>query len=155
MPMSKYNRENPFMYLVETKHSEFEDKCTAAVRSMIEMMIFAFCAIIGSITKNILLAEWGFSAEIFMIVIIAIFMAKVTLESVSLVKRGNLELNDIIFSDKYQNINVNNEKLLNDNNFLNNCIGKIEFIIEGIHLCKVLYSIVIVYYIIIILGYIS
>jgi hypothetical protein len=151
--MSKYNRENPFMYLVESKHSEFESKCTIAVRSMIIMGILSFVALIGCIVKNILTYQWILSTEIFMITLITLFMFKVTIHSVSLVKKGNLELNDIIFSDKYQNINVNNEKLLNDNNFLNNCIGKIEFIIEGIQICKLMYTILIVYYLLNIIGH--
>ena len=51
----------------------------------------------------------------------------------------NDEMNEMIFGDEFQYINLNNEKLLSMINSFNTSIGRIEIVIETIYLIDVLF----------------
>ena len=55
MPMSKYNRENPFMYLLETTQTDFEQKVTIALKYVIILVTLAGISIIGCIINSIVI----------------------------------------------------------------------------------------------------
>ena len=153
MSMSRYNRENPFMYLYEKKQSELEQASTIAVKEMVVMCTLAIISLIGCVIHGMLYQRVCVT-ELIMITMITVFIIFETLRAVSIVNKNSQELNYMLFGDNYQNINLNNEKLLVDINFYNECIGRVIFMCDSIRMYCVLYSVLIAYYIIKIMAYI-
>lgn len=124
MPMSRYNRENPFMYLLETKHDEFDRKCMNMLKKLIGMLILTAIDIILYLISAVIYSQFSFVTLICKIAI-ASMMSIEAIDCVSIMKKGKSELNEIIFSDQYQHINLNNEKLLAEINQVNESIGRV------------------------------
>lgn len=152
MSMSRYNRENPFMYLYEKKQMELEQKSTSAVKEMIVMCILAITSLIGCVLVSITYQQIRV-IEMIIITMLTIFIIFETLQAISTVNKNSQDLNYMLFGDNYQNINLNNEKLLVDINFYNECIGKVAFMSTSIQMYCVLYSTLIAYYVIKIMAY--
>ena len=53
MGMSRYNRQNPFMYLLESKENELINKTSSGVKHMIGMVSISIIAIILNIIYSL------------------------------------------------------------------------------------------------------
>lgn len=152
MPMSKYNRENPFMYLLEISHDTFVQSCTNAIKSCIIMGILSFISLIGCIATWTLYDEILF-IEAVIIIAAAVFISNETIKLASSANADSQSLNQTIYGNEYQNINLNNEKLLAQINSTNKNIGKIKCMINFIELFSITYMIFILYYLVRIMAF--
>ena len=135
MSMSSYNRQNPFMYLMEVKQDELQMKSEKALKCMIYMTILAFFELIVAIVCSIVFHTFYISIVSTIFVTIFIF-----LEIRDCIKNAkNDEVDRMIFGDEFQYINLNNERLLSMINGFNVSIGRIEFITETIYLVDILF----------------
>lgn len=135
MSMSSYNRQNPFMYLMEVKQDELQMKSEKALKCMIYMTILAFFELIVAIVCSIVFHTFYISIVSTIFVTIFIF-----LEIRDCIKNAkNDEVDRMIFGDEFQYINLNNERLLSMINGFNVSIGRIELITETIYLVDILF----------------
>lgn len=145
MGMSNYNRQNPFMYLLESKQDELVNKSADAVKHMIEMIVISIiciiCNIIHSLTYNPSLLTISF------IIIYLDIMNFLEIRSCVREIHGK-EMNEMIFGDTYKDINLNNEMLLSKINEYNIAIGKVIHANEMNFIYELLYLVIIVCYII-------
>lgn len=136
MSMSSYNRQNPFMYLTEVKQDELQTKSEKALKCMIFMSILAFFEIVANIVCDVLYRTL-YIESILTTIFLVIFIFLEIRYCIRNVK--NSEMNEMIFGDEFQYINLNNEKLLSMINNFNTSIGRIEIVIETIYLIDVLF----------------
>jgi len=151
MPMSRYNRENPFMYLLENKNDEFDRKCMNMVKKLIVMLILTAIDIVLYLINAIIYSQFSFVTLICKVVI-AFIISIEAIDCVSILKKDKSELNEIIFSDQYKHINLNNEKILAEINQVNESIGRVISINRLINSMTLLNGFIIGCYIARILG---
>lgn len=129
--MNQYNRQNPFMYLMETKEQSSVQKTNEMIKRMIKTDIVGFFDILASIGLIIIRGYHGIYS--FMIIIVSFFMAFCLLQIRSVIRTLNIkETNEMIFGNSYENIDLNNEKLLVKINKIHIQLGRLEFVDEFI-----------------------
>lgn len=136
--MNQINRQNPFMYLMETKEQESVQKTNAIIKRMLKLSILGICDILASIG---LIFIYHYQ-EIYIFVIISVILLIVCgiLQIRSVIRTLNIrETNDMIFGDRYQNIDLNNEKLLVKINKIHVQLGRLEYINEFITFMQFVY----------------
>lgn len=154
MAMSRYNRENPFMYLLEQKESQLlnvsENLIKIDIVSWIITIMTIICIIssllmngIDSLTNIVLVLM-----EIF-IMLMFTYMVRGSVKSIH-----SSDVNEMIFGDQYKDINVNNEKLLAYINEYNVSIGKVESIGEMLKILNVMNTTVMSIFLVRILSYV-
>lgn len=130
MAMNGHNRQNPFMYLLESKDDEMKSKSTNAVKSFVVMSAIE----IELVVLFIIFCFITHTFNIFMVIGLILPYVVLCIQTINLIKITDAEssyVNDIIFSDKYKFIDLNNEKLLSKINKYNINIGKAEIVIES------------------------
>ena len=151
MAMNSYNRENPFMYLMEMK----QEKLMMRTQYAIKQSIFSFIIIGLTLTLllvNGILYRIPTHVEIGLILIsFIIFIYLELIHSVKAVKQE--EVNEMIFGDQYRDINVNNEKLEIMINEYCEKIGQINFVIESIYMINLVTLLLLSYQSIRLLSY--
>ena len=138
MAMSKYNRENPFMYLLETKMDELQSKSEKSIREMIIMGSFGLLTYATLIATQIAYRDFDI---ITIIILPLLFIFSILQVRSSIISINSEEMNERIFGDTYQNINLNNEELLAKINHYNVVIGRVEYVIEYIYALDIIYSV--------------
>jgi len=152
--MNKYNRQNPFMYLLEhTEDTTVHMIIDKNIKNMMRSGISGLIAILS------ILISWIFGKpnglEMLMIIFVILTFAWNFLQIRYVVRSLNIgETNEMIFGDRYENIDLNNEKLLVRINKANNLLGKTEFINEYTTLLYGIYFMLIGFFWLRILGYI-
>lgn len=142
--MNQYNRQNPFMYLMESKESESVQKTEFLIKKMIKCGVFGGINIILLIIHTIFTKNLSF--HIILILFISFLFVWQFLQIRLIIRTLNIqETNEMIFGDQYENIDLNNEKLLIKINKINVQLGKIEFTNEYIIFVNSLYSIILGY----------
>lgn len=136
MAMSNYNRQNPFVYLLEKKEDELTEKSRHSIKNMIILfIIMGITEILSTIVlilfKDLQVFEFAIS------IAIAIFILLEITNGVRSINKSNM--NEMIFGDLYKDINVNQEQLLTQINNYNISIGKVEFVIESIYFFDIIY----------------
>ena len=127
MAMNSTNRQNPFMYLLESKNDELQSNALMTMKSFIIMTLLE----IELLILFVIFCVVTHTCNIFMLLSIARPYIVLWRQTISIVKYVNKEssyVNDIIFSDKYKYIDLNNEQLLSRINKYNINIGKVETI---------------------------
>lgn len=130
MAMNSHNRHNPFMYLLESKDDEMKSKSTNTVKSFIIMSAIE----IELIVLFIIFCFITHTFSIFMVIGLVLPYIVLCIQTINLIKITDKEssyVNEIIFSDKYKFIDLNNEQLLSKINKYNTNIGKAENIYES------------------------
>lgn len=130
MAINNTNRQNPFMYLLESKNEELQSKALMTMKSFIIMTILE----VELLIEFILFCFVTHTCNVFMMLGILLPYIVLWRQTISIVKYANIEssyVNEIIFSDKYKYIDLNNEQLLSKINKYNNNIGKV----ETMHVC--------------------
>ena len=130
MAMNGHNRQNPFMYLLESKDDEMKSKSTNAVKSFVVMSAIE----IELVVLFIIFCFITHTFNIFMVIGLILPYVVLCIQTINLIKITDAEssyVNDIIFSDKYKFIDLNNEKLLSKINKYNINIGKAEIVLES------------------------
>lgn len=129
MPMSNYNRANPFMYITETAQETLVQKTEFLIRAFIRQVILSVFTVGVIVAQYIItgkLSPFVYSVMIFLGVIFSYLqMRRAIIDS----KRD--EMNEMILGDHYKDINVNNEKLLTETMQYHESIGRVEFAIES------------------------
>ena len=151
MSMSSYNRQNPFMYLAEVKQDELTTKSEKALKCMIYMSILAFFELSASIVYSILYNTFYFE-PILTTILLLLFIFLEIRYCIKNVRSD--EMNNMIFGEEFQYINLNNEKLLSMINTFNNSIGRVESIIENIYLIDVIFLVLLSFHLIRILAFV-
>lgn len=129
MAINNTNRQNPFMYLLESKNEELQLKTFKTMKSLIIMALI-------EIELFILFCLFCFvshSCDVFMIIGMTAPFMILCAQTIEIVKFANSEasyVNEIIFSDKYKFIDLNNEQLLSKINKYNTSIGKVDTILH-------------------------
>lgn len=139
MPMSRYNRENPFMYLLEKSNTKLMELTQMILKEMIILSSF-FCVSIILNIITIILRNVSFSYFIFSIIFIYMMWSS-TVHITRLNK--DEEIADMILSDKYRDININNEQFLTKINQVNIAIGRAELLKNMIPLGYLIYILMI------------
>lgn len=139
MAMSPYNRENPFMYLLETKMDELQMKSEKSVKEMLVMILSGIVSYISVIISQILYKNLDVIPLIILPSLIAFCIGQVR-QAISSIKAE--EINERIFGDTYKNINLNNEELLSNINHYNVAIGRVEYVIEYIRSLNLTYLVI-------------
>ena len=134
--MSNYNRQNPFVYILEKKEDELTEKSRHSIKNMIILfIIMGITEILSTIVlilfKDLQVFEFAIS------IAIAIFILLEITNGVRSINKSNM--NEMIFGDLYKDINVNQEQLLTQINNYNISIGKVEFVIESIYFFDMIY----------------
>lgn len=135
--MNRYNRQNPFMYLVETKEMELMQKSKKVVSDMIILFIVGVLAIITFIINQIIAYDKYLWFEVFFILTISLFIFLAVKHCVKTIDAKGI--NELIFGDEYKDINLNNEKLLVIINKYHIAIGRVEVIGELITYCHIIF----------------
>ena len=139
MGMSPYNRENPFMYLLETKMDELQMKSQQSVKDMIVTGLTGAISYISVIICQILDKRLDI-IPLIVLPLLVIFCIIQVRQAISSIKTK--EMNKRIFGDAYKNINLNNEELLSDINNYNVSIGNVEYVIEYEHMMTLTYLVI-------------
>lgn len=139
MGMSPYNRENPFMYLLETKMDELQMKSQQSVKDMIVTGLAGAISYISVIICQILDKRLDI-IPLIILPLLVIFCIIQVRQAISSIKTK--EMNKRIFGDAYKNINLNNEELLSDINHYNVSIGNVEYVIEYEHMMTLVYLVI-------------
>lgn len=148
MGMSNYNRQNPFMYLLESKQSELVNETTKSVKHMIEMIAISIIAILLNIIFTCIYPSYLWVISL----IIAYLDFSSFLEIRSCIREIHAkDVNEMIFGDAYKDINVNNEMILSMINKYNVAIGKANHVNESTFIYIILYWGIIVSYVIVLL----
>lgn len=145
MGMNNYNRQNPFMYLLESKQTELINDSTSSIKHMIVMFIISIITIILNIICSLL-----FTKYLLMSIPIILYLNIMTfIEIRSCVREiHEQEIDELIFGDTYKDINLNNEMILSMINKYNVAIGKITHANEMTYIYSILYTIMISIYIV-------
>lgn len=129
MAINNTNRQNPFMYLLESKNEELQLKAFKTMKSLILMSVIELELFIVFVIFCIV----SHSCNLFMIIGMATPFMVLCAQTIEIVKFSNNEssyVNEIIFSDKYKFIDLNNEQLLSKINKYNTNIGKVDTILR-------------------------
>ena len=145
MGMNNYNRQNPFMYLLESKQTELINDSTSSIKHMIVMFIISIITIILNIICSLL-----FTKYLLILIPIILYLNIMTfIEIRSCVREiHEQEIDELIFGDTYKDINLNNEMILSMINKYNVAIGKITHANEMTYIYSILYTIMISIYIV-------
>lgn len=127
--MNRYNRQNPFVYLLESKEIELTNKNHLCIKYMISYFIQMGIYFILSISYAIITNSFNYK-EYIIVILLGVFVVLEVVNGVKSIKTQ--EINEMIFGDQYKDISVNNEQLLARINNYNIAIGKIDFLIESI-----------------------
>ena len=140
MGMNNYNRQNPFMYLLESKQTELINDSTSSIKHMIVMFIISIITIILNIICSLL-----FTKYLLILIPIILYLNIMTfIEIRSCVREiHEQEIDELIFGDTYKDINLNNEMILSMINKYNVAIGKITHANEMTYIYSILYTIMI------------
>lgn len=128
--MNEYNRSNPFMYLLETKQHELVTKSQTSIKHGIYLFLSNVTFFIIFIMHGIF-AEWHslpYLVILFLSVCIGFEIRRIIRSS------KNQEINQMIFGDQYQNINLNNEKLMADIVHFSKMIGRVDILSDHINI---------------------
>ena len=128
--MSEYNRSNPFMYLLETKHYELVSETQIAIKHGIYLFLSNITFFIIFIIHGIF-TEWH-SLPYLIVLFLSVFIG---FEIRRIVRSSKTqEINQMIFSDQFQNINLNNEKLMADIVHFSKMVGRVEILSDHVNI---------------------
>lgn len=154
MSMSNYNRQNPFMYLMESKQDELYQKSIIVIKYLIINLIIGILTLIINFSLTLIvfdiesLVMFVISTQLNYFIIFLILKSFIEVKKCT--KSLNLqEINTMIFGDEYKDININNEKILAMINEFNVSIGKIDAINESIKINNLIFIFYIGLYLII------
>lgn len=137
--MSRYNRENPFMYLLEQKESELTYATSDLIRDFIRQCILVSVMVLGMLIYTIIYKD---PMNILHIALHCFFIAMLYRNILNIGRNiKSKEVNKMIFGDDYKEINLNNERLLSEINNYNVSIGKVSNAREMIAIYRVVCSI--------------
>lgn len=126
MAMSYYNRQNPFMYLLESKSVEMEQKTHDTIKDMIVLDVIGAVGLILWVITILITHNLQYCVFPIQMIFVAGFIFLGVRRSI--LDSDDSEIEEMIFGPEYENINLNNEKLLAHINFYNNAIGKVEYL---------------------------
>ena len=139
MAMSRYNRENPFMYLLEQKESELTYATADLIRDFIRQCILVSVMVLGMLIYTIIYKN---PMSILHIALHCFFIVMLYRNILNIGRNiKSKEVNKMIFGDDYKEINLNNERLLSEINNYNVSIGKVSNAREMIAIYRVVCSI--------------
>lgn len=145
--MNEYNRSDPFMYLMEKSQQIIEGQIKNVIKNLlIEAILFIISSIsiilYGVITKN-----WIF-VSIFQLYQIVLFCFSIFLIGKCARYTKKKDIQNMILSDVFRDINLNTEKVLMDTLIIHEGIGvakislwMIRFCIS-MHVVSILFSII-------------
>ena len=120
---------------MEVKQDELQMKTEKALKCMIYMTILAFFELIVAIICSIVFDTFYISIVSTIFISVFIFLEiKYCIRSAK-----NNEVDQMIFGNEFQYINLNNERLLSMINDFNISIGRIELAIETIYFADILF----------------
>lgn len=142
--MNQYNRQNPFMYLMESKEDESVRNTEGLIKRMIKSGILGSIDVI--LTILLMVFKDHISIQLLLILIMAVLFIWQFLQIRMIIRTLKIqETNEMIFGNQYENIDLNNEKLLVKINKINVQIGKIEFTSEYITFVNIIYIFILGY----------
>ena len=142
--MNQYNRQNPFMYLMESKEDESVRNTEGLIKRMIKSGILGGIDVI--LTILLMVFKDHISIQLLLILIMAVLFIWQFLQIRMIIRTLKIqETNEMIFGNQYENIDLNNEKLLVKINKINVQIGKIEFTSEYITFVNIIYIFILGY----------
>ena len=115
--MSSYNRENPFMYLLETKMDELKMKTEIMIKEMIKTSLISSFIGISYIVCYILNRQiYNFIYLTLLILFTILCMSEIKKAVINVKSK---DVHEKIFGNQYQHINLNTEELLLNINHYN------------------------------------
>ena len=143
--MSNYNRENPFVYLIEFTNNRLVEESEKAIKNIIIMSLLEIILLIFSIIVWILFKKS--QLEIIIVTIGLLIFAFLQIRQGIRATRTT-DINLMIYGSEFTYKNVNNEELLSKINNININLGKILFAKETIYVFDLIYLILIIIYMI-------
>ena len=149
--MNQYNRQNPFMYLLESKQDELVSRTEECLKQCIVKGIHLLFALILVIVHGVIFKNPIDIVVSLILIFLGIFVILEITHAVTSAKVD--DINTMIFGDEYRDINLNNEKLLTMINHYNEEIGKVLFIKESIFFIDIIYLLIIAYYLVMVVSH--
>lgn len=143
--ISEYNRTNPFLHVLQEKEKQLELKSANAIRQLLFCVGLALLSIALMVTLDVITSKFSLISYILLFVPAAagIFYVRLAVRS-----NKKAELNEMMLSDKFENINLNNEKLFAESLVVSHAIGRIEETYSMLSVFNILYLCYIVLFII-------
>lgn len=143
--ISEYNRTNPFLHVLQEKEKQLELKSASTIRQLLFCGGLALITIALMITSDVVTSKFNPISYILLFVPAAagIFHVRLAIRS-----NRKAELNEMMLSDKFENINLNNEKLFTESLVVSHAIGRIEETYSMLSVFNILYLCYIVLFII-------
>lgn len=132
------------MYLMESKEDESVRNTEGLIKRMIKSGILGSIDVI--LTILLMVFKDHISIQLLLILIMAVLFIWQFLQIRMIIRTLKIqETNEMIFGNQYENIDLNNEKLLVKINKINVQIGKIEFTSEYITFVNIIYIFILGY----------
>lgn len=143
--ISEYNRTNPFLHVLQEKEKQLEIRSANAIRQLIFCIGLAAITIVLSVIADIITTRFSLITYILLFVpaMAGIFYVRIVVRS-----NKKAEVNEIMLSDKFENINLNNEKLFMESLAVSYAIGRIDETYSMLSVFNIVYLCYIVQYMI-------
>ena len=129
--MNKFNRDNPFMYLLYTSNEELVEKTERTIKRMLLLYIAWFTQLLLSIIFWIV---WKHN-QIAIILIGIGLVAIPTYYALRIIRENQTSKIDLmIYGNEFTYMNINNEEVLANTVILKKDIGKVEVLYDSIFL---------------------
>lgn len=139
--ISEYNRTNPFLHVLQEKEKQLELSSTKTIKQLIFCGILSVIALVLTILRQILSPNEN-ALSCFLTVFPIIFGVYFVREAFRHNRKA--EINEIMLGDKFESINLNNEKLLSDSLSVTYAIGCMDQLYRMLSACNFFYLIEIV-----------
>lgn len=149
-PMSDYNRNNPFLYMMDNRNSELDTLVGQALKNWLSLCMLEIVMLIFSFMRHILYHQP--QVIIFLVTIGVILFILIEIQS-AIRSMQDRELDQIKYGEEYTYKTLNNEDILNRINQINVAIGKVTIAKELILCMHVLDLIIIAVQVVFILSY--
>lgn len=141
--MSQYNRENPFVYLIQSTNDKLVEESEKAIKNVMIMGILEFFVLVFSIITWILLKDPQLGIIILSIGL-SIFAFLQIRQGIRATRTTDINL--MIYGSEFTYKNVNNEELLSRINNINVNLGRILFAKESIYIFDLIFlSLILIY----------
>ena len=141
--MSQYNRENPFVYLIQSTNDKLVEESEKAIKNVMIMGILEFFVLVFSIITWVLLKDPQLGIIILSIGL-SIFAFLQIRQGIRATRTTDINL--MIYGSEFTYKNVNNEELLSRINNINVNLGRILFAKEAIYIFDLIFlSLILIY----------
>lgn len=137
--MNEYNRTNPFLYLLRKSEEELEQESRMVIQHLLCCLIVTISLVLAEIAFMITcyVSMWHIIllfTSIGSMIFVAYYIKK------TFYQNRHQEINEMLLSDKFENIDLNNEKLLDSIIVLKRASGVMHGIYESITLLILIQS---------------